>query len=265
MRFLLPLLLGCAAFGASAAPSIALQSGVPVRFNLPANSFTTSYYIDVTDADQSLRIDLDSPTAGVDVDLMLRHGTPFPDSHGGNRPVSADYVGELAHYRSISGGNDEYVVFGRTGGQPLRAGRWYLFLINYNTAQGTAIDADSTVTATLSSTDTPAAAFTVNFNSSGTAADPCSNTEWFDTTPATPGGGNPGTTLGEQRRNAMLRAAEDLAAQMKSPVPIAIDACAAQFEIQKLHATRKATVGPNSCSIFACMPWPPRRESRAIP
>ncbi len=209
----------------TAAPTIALQSGTPVNFTLPASSFSTSFYVDVAVADQSLRIDLDSSTAGVDIGLFMRYGSPFPDTFGQGRPITLGYIIDLAHYRSTGSTNDEFVTVSRSGGQPLRAGRWYLFAYNFNTSQSTTISADTTVMATLSATPPAAAAFSVNFNSLGTASRPCSNAEWFATTAVAPIGGNPGTTLGEQRRNAMLRAAETLAQQMQSPVPISIDAC----------------------------------------
>lgn len=225
-RLLLGLLtLIAATSAAQAAPTIALQSGVAVNFSLPANAFTSSYYIDVTEADQTLRVDLDSATAGVDVDFFLRYGSPFPDNFGGNRPPTFAYINELAHYGSTSGTSDEFVIVGKAGGQPLRAGRWYLFVFNFNTSQSTSIAANSILSATLSASTPAAAAFSVNFNSTGTGSDPCSNAEWFDTTPAATVGGNPGTTLGELRRNAMMKAAENLATQMRSPVPISIDAC----------------------------------------
>jgi beta-glucanase (GH16 family) len=219
------LALVLAAANVSATPTVALQSGVPVNFALPASSFTTSFYVDVVDTNQSLRIDLDSNTAGVDIGFYMRFGTPFPDTFSGGLPVRLSYIGDMAHYRSTGITNDEFVIVGKSGGRPLRAGRWYLFAYNFNTSQSTSIVADTTVTATLSDAAPPAAEFSVNFNAVGTSGDPCSNSEWFDTTAVAPIGGNPGTTRGEQRRNAMLRAAANLAQEMRSPVPISIDAC----------------------------------------
>lgn len=223
LRILLLTLAGIAS--ASATPTVPLQSGVPVNFNLPASSFSTSFYVDVGEADQTLRVDLDSSTAGTDVGFYLRFGTPFPDSFSGGQPLRLSYIEAMSHYQSVGQTNDEFVIVGRTGGRPLRAGRWYIFMFNFNTSQGTSITASTTVMATLAGAAPAAAPFTVNFNAVGTAQSPCSNTEWFDTTPAAPVGGNPGTTRGEQRRNAMLRAADSLAQQIASPIPLAIDAC----------------------------------------
>ncbi len=239
---------------AQAAPTIALQSGAPVNFSIAANSFTTSYYIDVAESDQYLRIDLDSVTAGVDVGFFLRHGSAFPDSFGSGRPINLDYIQELAHYQSIGSDNDEWVQIGKTGAEPLRAGRWYLFIVNLNLGQGTSIAANSTLLATITQTAPAAAAFSVNFNATGTTADPCSVTEWFDATAAAPIGGNPGTTIGELRRNAMLEAARLLSQQMRSPVPITIDACWSNLGVGNDLVTL-ARAGPRTVvSNIASMP-----------
>jgi len=213
------------AAGLQAAPSIPLQSGTPVSFSLAANSLTTSYFINAASSDRFLRINLDSSTAGVNIGMYLRHGTPFPDSLSGGRPISLSYIEELSHYRSIGPDNAEWLQIGRTGAEPLRAGPWYLLIVNLNLAQGTSIPASIALTATLSQSEPAAASFAVNFNAVGNAQQPCSTSEWFDNTPATPSAGNTGTTLGAQRRNAMLRAAELLAQELQSPVPINIDAC----------------------------------------
>lgn len=203
-----------------AAPSIGLQSGVAQSLNIPAGAYTTSYYVDVSESDQALRVDLDSTTAGVDVDLYLRFGTPFPDTFGDGRALTPSYINELGQYRSISSSNDEWLIVSKSSVNPLRAGRWYLLAINYG-----AVDATSSLLATRSVTSAPAAEFSVNFNAVGTATSPCSTAEWNDSSSVTAIGGNPGTTRGAQRRNAMLKAAELLAAQLQSPVPVIIDAC----------------------------------------
>lgn len=213
------------AMGLQAEPSIPLQSGVPTNFSLAANSLTTSYFINASAGDRFLRVNLDSSTAGVNIGMYLRHGTPFPDSLSGGRPISLSYIEELSHYRSIGPDNNEWLQIGRTGAEPMRAGPWYLLIVNLNLSQDTSIPASITLNATLSQSEPAAAAFAVNFNPVATAQEPCSTSEWFDNTAATPVAGNSGTTIGAQRRNAMTRAAELLAQEMQSPVPITIDAC----------------------------------------
>ncbi|PIV34318.1 MAG: hypothetical protein COS34_04670 [Lysobacterales bacterium CG02_land_8_20_14_3_00_62_12] len=204
----------------NAPTSIGLQSGVAQSFSIPAGAYTSSFYVDVSESDQTLRIDLDSTTATADVDLYLRYGTPFPDTFGDGRALTPNYINELGQYRSISSTNDEWLVVSKSSVQPLRAGRWYLLAINYGT-----VDAASSLLATRLQTVAPAAAFSVNFNATGSADSPCSTTEWNDPAIVSASGGNPGTTRGAQRRNAMLRAAELLATQLQSPVPVIIDAC----------------------------------------
>jgi len=251
------LVLLLASLGAVAAPTVALQPGVAANFSLPANSFSTTYYIDIADSDQNLRIDLDSSTAGVDVGMYLRHGTPFPESFSGGRPISLSYIEELSHYRSIGPDNDEWLQIGKVGGEPLRAGRWYLLVVNVNLSQGTAIAANSTLLATTSSAAPVAAPFTVNFNPVGSSQSPCSTSEWNDPTPAVPVGGNPGTTLGQQRRNAMLYAAEQLSQQMRSPVPIAIDAC--WDNLGTGNSVTLAQAGPRN--VISDIPAMPRKHT----
>lgn len=209
----------CAAFALRAAPSIALDTGVPASFTLPGNAFTTSYYVDVSATDQFLRIDLDSNSAGVDVDLYARYGSPFPDTFDGVRPIDPAYINELGQYRSISSSNDEWFVITRSSGQPLRAGRWYILAINFGT-----VDAQSTLLATRSGNPPPPASFSVDFTGAGTNPGDCSVAEWNDSTSMGSAGGNSGNR-GQQRRNAMLNAASQLATQLQSPVPINIQAC----------------------------------------
>ncbi|MGE3104263.1 MAG: hypothetical protein AB7F83_07815 [Lysobacterales bacterium] len=218
-RLLLLLCTLCAAFALRAAPSIALASGVPANFTVPAGAFTTSFYVDVADSDQFLRIDLDSASAGVDVDLYARYGSPFPDTFDGVRPIDPAYINELGQYRSVSSGNDEWFVITRSSGQPLRAGRWYILAINFG-----AVDAQSSLLATRSANPPPAASFSVDFTGAGSSPGDCSVAEWNDSTSLSSAGGNSGNR-GQQRRNAMLNAASQLATQLQSPVPITIQAC----------------------------------------
>ena len=236
-RVLVLLLSLCAAFSLRAEPSIALSSGVPASFTLPANAFTTSYFVDVEENDQFLRIDLDSGSAGVDVDLYARFGSPFPDTFDGVRPIDPPYINELGQFRSISGGNDEWFVITRSSGQPLRAGRWYILAINFGP-----VDAQSSLLATHSSNPPPVANFNVDFTGAGANPGDCSVAEWNDATAMGGGGGNSGNR-GQQRRNAMLNAASKLASQLQSPVPITIQACWADLGGDASGATL-AQAGP---------------------
>jgi hypothetical protein len=221
--FLIALALLGAAGGASAAPTIALQSGQAVNIPMPAGSFTTSYFIDVGANDQLLTLDLTTP-ANNDSILGLRFGTPYVDQING-RGAEANYLLELSHYKSLSFSGSDSIAIGRYNNIPLRQGRWFVVVVN---AEATQINA--TLRATLSQTPATGVPIEVVFtdgatDGSGTNADPCDLNGWTDATARAPAGGNSGATLGEQRRNAVLEAARLLSAELRSPVPVRIKAC----------------------------------------
>ncbi len=77
-----------------------------------------------------------------------------------------------------------------------------------------------------------------------------------DTTPVVPAGGNPGTTLGAQRFNAMQFAADVWGARVESPVEIRIGASFASLPCNSSSAVIGQT-GPNSVHRdFAGAPFP---------
>ena len=69
------------------------------------------------------------------------------------------------------------------------------------------------------------ATIAVDFNNPGTPSDPCDVAPWTDATAAAPVGGNPGTTVGSQRQNALKYAVQQISNQLQPPVPITIRAC----------------------------------------
>jgi len=77
-----------------------------------------------------------------------------------------------------------------------------------------------------------------------------------DTTPATPVGGNPGTTVGEQRMNAFLEAARIWGAQLDSPVEITIDASFAPLSCTSSSGTLGSAGPTNIVSDFSNAPKP---------
>jgi hypothetical protein len=76
-----------------------------------------------------------------------------------------------------------------------------------------------------------------------------------DTTPATPVGGNPGTTVGEQRMNAFREAARIWSEKLDSPVEILIDASFAPLTCSVSSATL-GSAGPTE--IFSDFPHAPQ-------
>ncbi|HVJ61565.1 MAG TPA: hypothetical protein VM555_02500 [Tahibacter sp.] len=221
---------------AVAEPTIGLPNGQPAAFAIPAGSFSTSYYFDVTDSGQQLVVDLTNGGAG-DTDLMLRYGSPFPDRSEGGAVADFDLLLRYAHYRGISANGGESIAVQRSNTIPLRNGRWYIVV--YNNA-GTAQNVQ------LSARVNDAAAkrgITFVFNRPGPD---CDVAPWTDTTPATPIDGNNGTTLGEQRRNALTYAGTQLSNAIESPVAVTVRAC---WKAQGGNTTDGATIayaGPDT-------------------
>lgn len=210
-------LLLCAALGSGAvwANGQELVSGQPASFDMPPYSVTTSYYIDVDSAAKQLHISLDG--AGGDADLFVRHGTPFPPSGADSDAVSISQIGEYAHYMSIGSGSRESLAIGPHGREPLRAGRWHVAISN---AAGTT---PLTIAATVSNV-TARGGITALFTPT-TLIEGCDTAPWHDTTAASPVGGNTGSTLGAQRRNAFNAALASIGEQLPSPVDITVQAC----------------------------------------
>jgi len=205
----------------------ALQSGSGVQFSLPSQNFVSNYYIDVTASAAQLTINL-SATGGADVDLFVRYGTPFPAPGNSSYPTSPPLASEDAlnrwlHYHSFSSSSSESVIVLRSSRVPLTAGRWYISVIN--TANATT---NATLTATTFTTP-QIATINVDFNSASTnSSDPtqsCDIAPWTDPTTVAPVGGNPGTTLGQQRQNALKYAIQQLTQSEQPPVPVTVHAC----------------------------------------
>ena len=220
MRILagLALLLTSGIIHAQCAATIAAGQTATFQEPLPANSLASSICIDVPAGAERLTISASSSNPQQDIDLLMRVESPFADSAFeslGNFTV--DEIIERSHYSSRSVKGVESIVISRASQQPLRAGQLQLILINFS-AQPASI--------TLSSVIGSAADFApiqVVFNSADTAN--CNTAGWNDSTPATPVRGNSGTTLGQQRRNALLEAAHLLGEQLRPAAPIVVQAC----------------------------------------
>lgn len=204
----------------------ALQNGVPLQFSLPAQTYTSNYYIDVASGTKQLNISVSSST-GADVDLFVRYGTPFPVAGSASFPTSPQVVGEdtlnrWSHYHAVSSNASESISVLPSSRVPLAAGRWYIAVINSSSAQASPA---TTLTATELAA-TQVASINIDFNNPGTGAnDVCNVAPWTDATAVSPVGGNPGTTLGAQRQNALKYAVQQITQQLQPPVPITIRAC----------------------------------------
>ena len=204
----------------------ALQSGVGASYTLKPGYFSSNSYIDVGASAKQLTITTAGSTG--DIDLFVRYATPFPQpglgSLSDSYPVSEDLLFRYAHYHGVSNSSNETITVLPSTRIPLAAGRWYITIINS--------DKNNTATGTLTATtftSAQAANITVDFDSPSTdSSDPtnnCETTPWNDTTAATPTGSNPGTTVGEQRKNALMHATTLLATQLQLSIPIIVHAC----------------------------------------
>jgi hypothetical protein len=217
MRTLAAIALLAAATLAHAEPNIPLTAGAARSFTLGGNAFTDSFYFDAPADAAQIQFEV---TGTTDLDLLVRYGSPFPGTEPGASPTST-YLLEGAQYRAISGEPSERIAIGRYNAQPARAGRWYIIVLNFD---GT--PSNSSVRVTTSTADPGPVPINVVFDDAtadGSLA--CSTSEWNDPTPRAAAGGNAGTTVGQQRRNAVLEAARLLSSELRSPVPIRIKAC----------------------------------------
>ncbi|MCQ4167177.1 hypothetical protein [Tahibacter harae] len=215
-RWIAALAPGLFAAAVQAAPTVALQNGQPASFSMPAQSYSTSYYIDVDAASAQLKLELGNSSGG-DTDLLLRYGTPFADrTANGDAAPDPGLFRQYSHYRSASAGGNESLSVQNSGTFPLRAGRWYIAVLNYsNQPQNLRLSASLTPTVAVSP---------IRFVFDQAGAD-CDIAGWNDPTPVTPIDGNSGTTRGQQRRNALVRAGELLWQELRSPVPVTVRAC----------------------------------------
>lgn len=208
---------------------VGLQTGAATSLpTLPAGNYFSNYYIDVPAGMRQLSVKLNA--TGGDVDMFVRYGSPFPtQSSGASYPtVSYDLLSRYGQYHSISSTSNESVLILPSDKVPLQAGRWYIALIN-----GGGSTANGTLTATYSSV-VPVGNIVLDFTSpytdpTGDKTNDCDISFWTDTTAATPIGGNNGTTLGQQRKNALAQATTELVTQLGIPTTVTVQACGAHL------------------------------------
>jgi hypothetical protein len=224
-----------------AAQGTSLPPGQTVSFTLPAQAYTTALHFDVPPGVDRFRVELHSVTPGVDVDLFLRHGSAFTERTAYGEAHSIDSLIDQAQYYSIGGDDREFIAVGRSQKFPVRAGRWHLAVLSFATTP-----VELRLRVDFGSGGPNPVQFEVRFDRPSST---CDVTPWNDPTPVSPVGGNPGTTLGAQRRNAVLEAVRQLAAGLDSEAPIVIRACWRDFETNPNGATTLAAAGPSAVVI----------------
>ena len=163
------LLLGLGMLNAAHADT-ALQSGAAATLALPGQTYITNYYIDVDSTAQQLRVSV--AANGGDVDLFLRCGSPFPTQ--GAQLVGWTLLDRYAQYHSVSSTSEESILVLRSSHVPLACVRWYIAVINSDSAA-----ASGSLTATTSSA-LPVGGITLDFQHA--SSDPSDHTNDCDTT-----------------------------------------------------------------------------------
>ncbi|MEP6484861.1 MAG: pre-peptidase C-terminal domain-containing protein [Rudaea sp.] len=220
----LAIALSCFAGAAFAQTALAPNTTV----TLAPGQVSNGYYFDVDASAKSLTFTL-SGTGG-DLDLFVRYATPFPQQVTTVQyaTVDGEMINRYAQYHSINSTSNDSITILPDNRFPLKAGRWYVTVAN-DALSGIGT---GTLTATVS-TVAPVGSITFDFGHPSTdpndATNDCDDSFWTDTTAATPVGGNPGTTLGEQRKNALDYAGQQLVQQLGIQVPLVVHACGAHL------------------------------------
>lgn len=224
-----------------AAQSVGIVPGQATVFTIPASAYTTALHFDVPAGTSSIKVELSSDTANVDLDLFLRYGNAFSSQTPYGRAMDVDSLQAQAQYFAISGGDEETISIGRSNYRPAKEGRWYLSVLNFAD-----FPANARIKVELGNAAARPVQFDVRFDLADTD---CDIAPWNDSTPANPVGGNPGTTLGQQRRNAMLEALRQLGAGFDSETPITVRACWAALAVDTAGRTTLAAAAPDDFLI----------------
>lgn len=224
---------------------VELSASQPRSFVLPPNSFTTQLYFDLPAGVSRFRLELEGSAQSGDLDLFLRQGQQFISTNTYGKNLNIEELAEYAQYWSVSAQSSEAILVTAASLRPPVAGRYFISVFNGENRDGTA-----TLRLVLNPPVTPIQ-FDVRFD---LACDPsdsackCDLAPWND--PSTSGfaaPGNPGITLGQKRRNAMLAAAQAVANQLQGEGKVVVRACWADLDSGEL--TTLAQAGPDNSAI----------------
>jgi len=160
-----------------AAQSVGIVPGQPTVFTIPATAYTTALHFDVPAGTSSIKVELSSDTANVDLDLFLRYGNAFSSQTPYGRAMDVDSLQDQAQYFAISGGDQETISIGRSNYRPAKEGRWYLSVLNFAT-----FPANARIRVELGNAAARAVQFDVRFDLADAS---CDVAPWNDSTPAT--------------------------------------------------------------------------------
>ncbi len=171
----------------------------------------------------------------------MRYGNAFSSQTAYGRAMDFDSLQAQAHYFAVSGGDEETIALGRSNYRPVREGRWHLSVLNF-----AAIPVNARIKVEISNAVPQPVQFDVRFDLPSAT---CDVAPWNDATPASPVGGNTGTTLGQQRRNAMNEALRQLGAGFVSETPITVRACWDALTVDTDGRTTLAAASPDDFVI----------------
>ncbi len=193
--------------------ALELTSGQTVSFTLALETATTNVYIDVPANATTLKVEIENGiTTGSDFDLLMKYDSDF---------TTAD-IYEEAQYLSGSLGSEESFTISTALNIPLREGRWYISVYRYD---GNESSINLTATYDTQPLTSPEIQFIFDQDTIIGTTEPCDIAGWNDPTPVSPVSGNNARTRGQQRKNAVLKAAELMTQNLQSTVPLIIQGC----------------------------------------
>jgi hypothetical protein len=220
---------------AGAAATQPISPGQTALVSLQGSAFSNALVLNVPEGVQRLRLRATAPNPNTDIDLLIRYDSPFPDTSFDGAPPTPSYLFDHAVQLSANAVGDEFLVLSTASGTPLRAGPVHISLINFD-GQPTTITFTSEVLA-----DDFFVPITVVFDD--TRSD-CDVAGWNDGSARAPIRGNTGTTLGQQRRNALNEAARLLSEELRPTAPVSVQACWDTLDFGDNGGTL-AQAGPN--------------------
>ncbi len=195
--------------------SQALNNGETVTFQLNGNTLSSGLFVDIPETANTLNVEISNGIANSDFDLFMKFGSDFTSSN-------FNQILNEANYYSAGVDANEYFNISSALNFPLRKGKWYIAVFNFN-------NLPESINLTATHSDLPLSNPEIDFIFDQStilgSSTPCNIEGWNDTTPFTPVAGNNATTLGEARKNAALKAAELMTENIQSGTPIIIQGC----------------------------------------
>jgi hypothetical protein len=195
--------------------ALELNNGETIAFEINGSSLSQDIFIDIPADANTLKVEIENGVMGSDFDLFMKFGSDF---------TATSFQGLLdqSDYSSNGLNDDEFFSISTALNVPLTEGRWYIGIVNFNSSSESI-----NLTASFNSDPltSPEIEFIFDQNMVIGTNDPCDIAGWNSNEPFTPISGNSATTLGQARKNAVLKAAELMTENLQSTVPLVIQGC----------------------------------------